>query len=133
MAGHPSFQVLTLRSAPQIPADAVKFSTFNWNAILKRLQQMFVTGTTCPDRLDWSAAPDKASVSQGYRGGFNRSAGSYLVVRGNLAPQVDVSALAAPHFFPDWVHSPLAVAASSTPFRKYEMTCSLLSSDRVRS
>ena len=125
--------MLTLRCAPQIPANAVKFSTFNWNAILKRLQQMFITGTTCPDRLDWSAAPDKHTVSQGYRGASNKSAGSFLVTRGSLAPQVDVTALAAPHFYPAWSQSPLTVAASATPFRKYDMSCSLLSSDQVRS
>jgi hypothetical protein len=129
---HPAFQVLTVRSVPQIAADAIKYTTFHWNAILKRLQQMFITSTTCPDRLDWSAALESAAVSQGYRGCYNKSAGSYLVLRGQLAPQVDVSPLAAPHFYPGWLHEPLRVAASAAPFQAYDMSSTLLSADRVR-
>ena len=123
--------MLTLRAAPQIASDAVKYTSFNWNAILRRLQQMTITGTTCPDRLDWSAAPDSPALTRADQPVHNKSAGSYLAVRGTLAPQVDVSALAAASFFPPWQDEPVAVAAAHAPFRRYEMSCALLTSEKV--
>ena len=132
-AGHPAYKLLTLRTVPQIEQDAVRYTTFAWPALLKRLMQMFVTGTTCPDRLDWSATAGGADVAQGYRGAYNKSAGSVLVARGLLAPQVDVASVAAGQFYPSWQATPLLAAASAKPFRGYEMCCTMLSSDRVRS
>ena len=67
MSPHPSFRVLTLRTAPQVGRDAVKFTTFSWDAILKRLLQMFITRTTCSERLDWSQSVASPAVAQGYR------------------------------------------------------------------
>jgi tubulin delta len=131
VAGHPAYKVLTLRTVPQIAQDAVKYTTFTWNAILKRLLQMFITSSTCPDSLDWSSAQASPNVAKGYRGGSNKSAGSFLVVRGLFAPQVDVSAAVAPHYFPAWNTNPLQVVASKVPFRGYEMCSTLLSSDKV--
>lgn len=130
-AGHPAYKLLTLRTVPQIEQSAVKYTTFAWSALLKRLMQMFVTGTTCPDRLDWSVATG-ADVTQGYRGAYNKSAGSVLVARGLLAPQVDAAAVAAAQFYPPWQTTPLLVAASARPFQGYEMCGTMLSSDRVR-
>jgi hypothetical protein len=133
VAGHPLFRVLTLRSVPQIAPSAIKYTTFHWNAILRRLQQMILTATTCPDRLDWSAAaPENPAVARAARATRNRSAGSYLALRGSLAPQADAAALAAPSFFPPWLEAPLAVAATAAPFRRCEMSCALLSAERVR-
>jgi tubulin delta len=131
VAGHPAYKILTLRTVPQISQSAVKYTTFTWNAILKRLLQMFITSSTCPDSLDWSSAQASPHVAQGYRGCSNKSAGSLLVVRGLFAPQVDVSAAAAPHFFPAWKPQPLQVVASKAPFQGYEMSSTLLSADKV--
>jgi tubulin delta len=131
VAGHPAYKILTLRTVPQISQNAVKYTTFTWNAILKRLLQMFIISSTCPDSLDWSSAQASSHVAQGYRGGSNKSAGSFLITRGLFAPQVDVSAAAAPHFFPAWQPQPLQVVASKVPFRGYEMCSTLLSADKV--
>ena len=36
--------MLTLLSVPQMPARSVDFTTFTWQALLKRLRQMLITG-----------------------------------------------------------------------------------------
>lgn len=109
----------------------VKFTTFQWNGILKRLLQMFITRVACSEQLDWSVGVGSPRVAQGFHGERNRSAGTHLCLRGLYAAQVDVSCLAAPELYPSWLPDPLLVSASSTPFQGYEMSCTLLSADQV--
>ena len=44
LCAHPSQRMLTLLSVPQMPARSVDFTTFTWQALLKRLRQMLITG-----------------------------------------------------------------------------------------
>jgi hypothetical protein len=131
VAAHPAYRVLTLRAAPLVAEGAVKYTSFNWNAILKRVLQMFITHTTCTERLDWSQQVGTPTVSQGFRGKHNKSAGSFAVFRGLFAGQVDASCLQEPTLYPAWQSSPLTTAASATNFCDYEMACTLLSADQV--
>ena len=66
------------------------------------------------------------------RGKHNKSAGSFAVLRGQYAPQVDVSCLKDAALYPAWLHDPVVVAATSRRFRKYEMTSTMISADQVR-
>ena len=130
---HPSFRVLSLRVSPQVPAALLKFTTYSWNAVLKRLLQMFITQSGASERLDWSVKVGSPSVAQGLRGKSNKASGSYVVLRGTLAAQADVSALADPALAPGWMIDPLLAAASPYAFRGHEMLVTLLSADQVSS
>lgn len=92
---------------------------------------MFITRVACSEKLDWSVEVGSPGVAQGFHGKRNRSAGTYLCLRGLYAAQVDVSCLAAPELYPAWLQDPLLVSASTTPFQGYEMCCTLLSADQV--
>lgn len=132
VAAHPSFRLLSLRTAPQVAQDSVKYTTFQWNGILKRLLQMFITRSACSEKLDWSIDVGSPGVVQGFRGKCNRSAGSYVCLRGLFAAQADVSCLAAPGLYPAWLQDPLVASASTAAFQGYEMSCTMLSADQVR-
>ena len=54
------------------------------------------------------------------------------MLRGQYAPQVDVSCLKDAALYPAWLYDPVVVAATSRRFRKYEMTSTMLSADQVR-
>eukprot|EP00892_Ulva_mutabilis_P006400 jgi/Ulvmu1/4131/UM019_0110.1 len=130
VAAHPSYRLLSLRTAPQVARDSVKFTTFQWNGILKRLLQMFITRSACSERLDWSIDVGSPGVAQGFRGKCNRSAGTYICLRGLFAAQVDVSCMAAPGLYPTWLRDPLLASACTDSFHGYEMSCTLLSADQ---
>ena len=132
VAAHPSYRLLSLRTAPQVAQGSVKFTTFQWNAILKRLLQMFITRSACSEKSDWDVDVRIPGVSQGFRGKYNRSAGSYISLRGLFAAQVDVSCLAAKGLFPGWLRDPLLVSSSAACFQGYEMSCTMISADQVR-
>ena len=41
------------RSVPQVPSRSVDFTTFRWDALLKRLKQMMMTGNAVEEGLNW--------------------------------------------------------------------------------
>lgn len=92
---------------------------------------MFITRVACSEKLDWSIDVGSPVVAQGFHGKRNRSAGSYLCLRGLYAAQVDVSCLADSGLYPAWLADPLLVSASTASFQGYEMCSTLLSADQV--
>lgn len=131
VAAHPSFKLLTLRSSPQVPENALKFTTFQWSSILKLLLQMFVTQSTCTERLDWGVAAGSLRTGMRLHEKRNRSAGSYLCLRGRDVAQADALCLRHPGLYPSWLQNPLLVSASTKPFNGRDMSCTLLSADQV--
>ena len=126
-------RLLTLRTVPQLAPSALSYTSFDWNSLLRRMQQMQLGATTCPERVS-SAASRFASASplaKPQRQVHNRAAGSYMVLRGSFAAQADVAALAAPQLYTPHASAPLAVAASASRFKGYEMSCTMLSSEQV--
>jgi tubulin delta len=132
VASHPTYRLLTLRTVPQVDAAAAKFCTFNWDSNLKRLLQMYITRTTCSEQLDWAVPVADVSVRQGYRGVTNKAVGSFAVLRGTFAAQVDARMLANPSLYAATVAQPLQVAAEPTQIAHFDMSCTMLSSDQVR-
>lgn len=131
VCSHAHYRMLTLRMAPQVAAASLQYTTFSWNAALRRLAQMFVTHSTVPDRLDWTVPVASPHVPLGFHGSCNRAAGAYVVLRGALAPQADASALGNPAFYPSWLPDGVMVTASSAPFRRHDVCAAMLSCDQV--
>ncbi|GIL96721.1 hypothetical protein Vretimale_2529 [Volvox reticuliferus] len=130
---HPAYRMLTLRAIPQMPPSSIDFTTFTWPAILKRLRQMFVTGSVLEEGMDWSVmphSPASGSAALGAGPRANRAVANWLVLRGQGAGEVDVADFADPALTAAWAVDPLSVSYNSSKFGRCLMSASLLSNDR---
>ncbi|KAL3148897.1 hypothetical protein ABBQ32_001767 [Trebouxia sp. C0010 RCD-2024] len=76
---HPAYRLLSLRSLPQMPAGSIDFTTFTWPAILRRLQQMQVTGSLLEEGLRWDVKVNSSDNVHGRQ--VNKSLAAMLVLR----------------------------------------------------
>ncbi|KAK9820111.1 hypothetical protein WJX72_006233 [[Myrmecia] bisecta] len=120
---HPGYRLLSLRAVPQMAAAAIDFTTFTWTAILRRLQQMLITGSVTEEGMDWNV---KISSPLERRARINKSLAALLTLRGQSAAEVDVASFSNPAMYPSWAVQPLSVAYSPARFAKCEMSASLL-------
>ena len=74
LASTPALRLMSLLSVPVIPERSVDFTTFTWPALLKRLRQMLLTGSTLDEGIDWNVAPGAP--------GATTCAGAILTLRG---------------------------------------------------
>ena len=143
LASTPSLRLITLLSVPVIPERSVDFTTFTWPALLKRLRQMLLTGSTLDEGIDWNVAPGAP--------GATTCAGAVLTLRGKVrampprggvdtAPEpracvgqctqdaatADVSVVQERRLYTPWVPQPLSVACSPAPFSRCDMAASLV-------
>ncbi len=138
LCSQPALRLLTLLSVPQMPARSVDFTTFTWPALLKRLRQMLLTGSTLEEGIDWSVSTGSSHA--------NRCAAAMLTLRGKVraaatfrrayallscaSPQdaatADVSSLAERPIYTRWAPEPLSVAWHPARFARCEMAATLL-------
>ncbi|KAL3695660.1 hypothetical protein R1sor_009736 [Riccia sorocarpa] len=132
---HPGYKVLTLRFTPQVPAQSLAFTNFTWDAQLKYLRQMFITGAHKELEMDWNIQLPRSAVHDNKQGMLspavpclvNRSVASLLILRGNESEYVDVSGFADDRLYPIWQVDPLSVASSSSMYGRYELATCLIS------
>ncbi|KAL2612850.1 hypothetical protein R1flu_024542 [Riccia fluitans] len=131
---HPGYKMLTLRFTPQVPAQSLDFTNFTWDAQLKYLRQMLITGAYKELEMDWNIKLPTAS-GHDYRQRIfsssaphlmNRSVASLLILRGSGSDCVGVSDFADDRLYPIWQVDPLSVASCSSSYGRYELAASLL-------
>lgn len=112
VAPHPSYKVLSVRSVPQVPPKSMDFTTFKWDATLKRLRQMQMTGSAIEEGLNWYMTPG--------RKGMNKTLATLLTVRGPGAADVDVDSMFRDPLLYSTVHpDPFQWTYSSAAFSRY--------------
>lgn len=134
LCAHPGYRMLSLRFTPQISTKSLNFTTFNWGAQTKQLQQMLVTGALGDFDLDWNVTlPNKGTSMSAAASRFkgtrtvNRCLANLLVLRGIGSHNADVSGFEHDSLYPIWSVDPFSVAASPAKLGKYEMSAGLLS------
>ncbi|KAG0584764.1 hypothetical protein KC19_3G232600 [Ceratodon purpureus] len=134
LCAHPGYRMLSLRFTPQISPKSLNFTTFNWRAQTKQLQQMLVTGALGDFDMDWNLTlPDKGTstgaAASRFKGGrtVNRCLANLLVLRGIGSHDADVSGFEHESMYPVWSVDPLSVAMNPAKLGKYEMSAGLLS------
>ena len=111
-----------MRSIPQIPDSSVVFTSHSWSALLKRLSQMALTGSSTEEGFSWSITPGGP--------GAHTAVASMLFLRGEGAHDyehiVKSCALRNANFHASWIKDPLAVRFTPTPLMSRERSASLL-------
>lgn len=139
LACAPSMRLMTLLGVPVIPERSVDFTTFAWPALLKRLRQMLLTGSTLDEGINWNVGPGTLQAAV--------CAGAVLTLRGKVCAHsacsfircprlrrshaqdcttADVSVLADRLLYSPWVPQPLSVACSPAQFCRCDMSASLV-------
>lgn len=111
----------------QIAAKSMNFTTYNWGAQAKQLQQMLVTGALGDFDMDWNITLPKKGKEKGPTRTVNRCLANVLVLRGSGSHTADVSGFEHESLYPAWAVDPLSVAVSPVKLGKYEMSAGLLS------
>eukprot|EP00798_Chlamydomonas_sp_ICE-L_P011290 gene11290-18926_t len=136
---HPHYRLLALRSLPQVPAASIDFTTTTWPSMLRRLKQMFVTGSFLEEGMEWMPMPKSRLAAAAGVGGHvghlpewkgNQALASWLVVRGPGAGESDVSDFVDPSWYPQWAVDPFKVTCSPYRFNGCSMAAALLSNDQ---
>nr|PNR29171.1 hypothetical protein PHYPA_027863 [Physcomitrium patens] len=133
LCAHPGYRMLSLRFTPQISNKSLNFTTFNWGAQIKQLQQMLMTEALGDFDLDLilpSAKKDTLLGSKVSRFGntpnVNRCLANMLVLRGSGSLTADVSRFEHESLYPVWSVDHLSVAVNPAKLGKYEMSAGLL-------
>lgn len=120
---HPSYKVLSLRSVPQVPPKSMDFTTFKWDATIKRIRQMQMTGAATEEGLNWYMTPG--------RKGMNRTLAAHLTLRGPGASEADVASFRDPQLYASLNADPFRYSHHPAPFCRHETAASLVSNDQA--
>ncbi|KAM8853194.1 LOW QUALITY PROTEIN: tubulin delta chain [Synchiropus picturatus] len=150
LACHPEHKLLSIASAPHLPAASLAFSTFSWPALLKHLRHTLVSSTAVERQVRtgaWTPPPPQPHDSAGLwtgaerqapspapgGGGFNRSLASLLVLRGKEVFAAQTEGFGHASLYTPWLRPPeaLTVWKSPLPFDKYEKSATLVSNSQA--
>ena len=128
VACHSHYSMLDLKSLPHIPQTSVAFSTFTWNALLKRIYQMMITDFYMDEGLDWhKKLPAKDSLLTSHP----KYVSNLLVMRGHEALSFDNSftEFEDSRLYPRWIpkHNRCPLWRTNMPYQKFEKSFTLLS------
>lgn len=116
LCGHPQFKLLTVRSVPQVPQNAMKFTSDSWPALLNPLYSMLALNTATSERVaSRHTAPPCLSIAnqlilRGVQHQPCRAADFYSA----LAAFLPASSI--PAFFPPPSISPSSPSSPSSSF-----------------
>ena len=124
---HPRYRLLGLCSVPQLPVVSIDFTTFTWQAILKRLQQMLFIGSPLEQGIDCGyAGYAGAGGTQNHKRARNKSVANLLVLRGAASGHADVSGFQTQKSTPPGIltHCECALIWQRLPGMKWLPLCS---------
>ena len=127
-ASYGQYSMLDLKSLPYIPQASVSFSTYSWDALLKRIYQMLITDFFMDEGLDWyRKLPENITLCTEK---YPRYLSNLLLMRGHHA----LSFQTLPNFqhnclYSQWIPSlnRCSYWKTNMPFCKFEKSVTLLS------
>jgi len=77
----PSYNLLSLKSVPQVNCGNLRFQNFDFGTLMKYIYQMDLTGNPVEENINWSLKSNSK--------GTVKSHGSYLITRGHISNYTD--------------------------------------------
>nr|NP_001027643.1 delta-tubulin [Ciona intestinalis]BAB85852.1 delta-tubulin [Ciona intestinalis] len=132
LACNGQYKLLDIKSVPHIPVGSVAYSTFEWEALVKRIYQMHITDYYMDEGLNWKARLPATGLEEKCAKYPSKYLSTLLIMRGleassfdpNLSRKFTDSRLYA-NWMPEYYRC--AVWKTDKPFQKYEKSLTIVS------
>ena len=129
VACHSHYGMLDLKSLPHIPQKSVAFSTYAWDALLKRIYQMLITDFYMDEGIDWHRKLPLENYV--YSAQYPKYISNLLLMRGHhaLSLESNLSNFHNDLMYPKWMPQVqrCPVWKTNIPLQKFEKSITLLS------